>query len=252
MELEFVIIAGIVLVLGTILQSAAGFGFGMFAIPLLILLGRESYEAIAVLSICGTVQTLGGMYALRREINWRLVIGMTIVGGAFLPLGVWTLSHITHLSPDRVRQVFGAIVLLAVIAQWVGRVKSREQLHWGWFALALPISGFMAGMSGMGGPPVVMWIMAHQWSNPKSRVTLWAYFTGLTPFQLFFLHQRFGEPVLDAIATGAVLSPAVLLGLIPGLWLGRHISKPLLRRISYVILLLIALYAIVGPMVWKG
>jgi uncharacterized membrane protein YfcA len=256
MELQFIIAAAVVLVLGSALQSAAGFGFGMFAIPLLILFGARSYEAIAMISMCGTVQTIIGVYTLRRHVHWLQAAGLTLLAGAVLPLGVWTLHGIVAFCPqETIRQIFGAIVLSAVLAQWLWRVRPRDHLHWGWGAGATTLCGFMSGLAGMGGPPVVMWVMAHRWSNQRSRGTLWALFTGLTPFQFFFLTSRFGEDVVIAYRDGLLLSPVMLLGILPGLWIGHQIPKPLLRQISYAILLLISLYAIGQPLVagaWPG
>jgi uncharacterized membrane protein YfcA len=256
MDVQFIIAAAIVLVLGSALQSAAGFGFGMFAIPLLIMLGAESYEAIAMISMCGTVQTVIGVYTLRRHVHWWQVAGMTLLAGAVLPLGVWTLGRIVaHCPQATIRQIFGAIVLCAVLAQWLWRIRPRERLHRGWGVGATTLCGYMSGLAGMGGPPVVMWVMAHRWSNQRSRATLWALFTGLTPFQFLVLTWRFGDDVLYAYRDGAMLSPVMLLGILPGLWIGQRIPKPLLRQISYAILLLISLYAIGQPLLsgaWSG
>jgi len=248
MDLQFIISAGIILILGSILQGAAGFGFGMFAIPLLMLIGQQPYEAIVLLSICGTAQTFTGACTLRKHIDWPMMIRLIIISAAALPFGVWALEAITFLDRDVIRQIFGGLILTVLIIQWVWRIKPQEYLHWAWSILAVVLCGFMAGLSGMGGPPVVMWVMAHRWSNEKSRATLWTLFTGLTPVQLFFHYQRFGEPVLTAIENGALLIPITFLGIIPGLWLGRKIPKPILRRISYIILLIISLYAIGQPL----
>ena len=249
MEFEFVIAVGVVLILGSALQSAAGFAFGMFAIPLLILLGCRSFEAIAIISVCGSVQTIIGLWSLRTHIHWGQAAWMIAIAGAMLPVGGWTLSQIDALKPDQIGQIFGGIVLAALLVQWIWRVRPRDQLWWGWGGAAMVISGFMSGMSGMGGPPAVLWIMAHTWSGERTRTTLWALFTGLTPFQVVFLIHQFGKPVAEAYLDGLMLAPITLLGILPGLWLGRRIPKPLLRQISYVILLLVSLYAIFGPFV---
>ncbi len=250
MEIEFLIITGLVLILGSALQSAVGFGFGLFAIPLLIVLGSESYEAIAIISICGLMQTVIGVYALRHHVNWLQLAGLTALAATFLPLGVWTLHLIVDRCPlGTIRQIFGAIVMIALLTQLLWRVKGHDHLHWAWGVGASTLGGFMSGLSGMGGPPIVMWIMAHKWSNQRSRATLWTLFTGLTPFQFFFLWRQFGNPALEAYGYGALLAPITLLGILPGLWLGHRIPKPLLRRLSYAILLLISLYAILQPIV---
>lgn len=244
----FVAVA-LVMLLGSALQSAAGFGFGMFAIPLLMLLGVPSYEAIAILSVCSFAQTFPGMIALRRHIVWRSLLGPIILAGIFMPVGIWLLRSINLLEPAAVRQIFGCLILLALALHYYGRPTPRERLHPGWGAAAGSTSGLLSGASGMGGPPLIMWIMAHDWSTERSRVSVWVFFTLLTPVQLGALWHRFGEPILEASGAALLVAPAAVIGLVPGLWLGQRIPKALLRRISYVIILLIALYAIVQPFV---
>jgi uncharacterized membrane protein YfcA len=249
MDPVFIIPAAIVLILGSALQSAAGFGFGMFAIPLLILMGVEAPAAIATIAVCGLLQTVIGSFTLRRYVDWVQVAGMTFLAAACIPLGVWALRHVTLLDPSQVRQFFGAIVLTALLVQWLWRIRPRDTLHWAWGVLAAVLCGFLGGLAGMGGPPVVMWIMAHRWSNPRSRATLWTLFTGMAPLQLYFLHDRFGELVASALPAACLLAPICLLGIFPGLWLGARIAKPRLRQISYLIILFISLYAILQPIV---
>jgi hypothetical protein len=109
------------------------------------------------------------------------------------------------------------------------------------------LGGFIGGVAGMGGPPIVMWVHAHDWSNQRSRATLWAYFSGLTPIQLVVLYLKFGPDVVTAVGTAAILAPVMVLGILPGLWLGHRIPKPRLRQISYTIILIISIYAIAEP-----
>jgi len=249
MEIRFIIEVAAVLVFGSALQSAVGFGFGLFAIPLLIILGNKSYEAIAVISICSAVQNLVGAYSLRRHIRWRQILPLMVLAATMVPLGAWLLHRIHNFFPETViRQLFGAIVLLGLLAQWAWRVRPREQLHTGWGVAAAALCGFLAGLSGMGGPPLVMWVMAHRWSNQRSRATLWTLFISLTPFQVLFLSHEFGSEALFAFGRGLLFSPVTLLGILPGLWLGHRFSKPALRKISYLILLLISLYAVLQPL----
>ncbi|HEB60938.1 MAG TPA: sulfite exporter TauE/SafE family protein [Phycisphaeraceae bacterium] len=247
MSLILLLSAVTIVFLGSILQSAAGFAFGMFAIPLLILSGFSAYEAIAIISVCGTVQTIMGLYALRQHIQLKSAITVAATAALFLPPGVLLLSRIQLLEPMRIRQLFGVIVLAALLVQMIWRIKPRTYLHPAWGVVAGSLSGFMSGMSGMGGPPLVIWVMSHTWSTERTKATLWLIFTILTPIQIIMLYLRFGTLAFIAAGTGLALAPVVLLGMIPGMWLGKQIGKPLLRRISYIILLLISVYAIVQP-----
>lgn len=249
MDNQFYILAGLILAFGSTLQCAAGFGYGMFSIPMLIFLGMQPYEAIPVLSMCGLFQTVIGAYLLRKHVNWYQLTIMIFIASACLPVGVWVLDRISLLEPDAVAQVFGLIILVALVIQILWKVTPREKLHKGWCVLAMSMSGFMAGMSGMGGPPAVIWVMAHNWTNERSRATLWTLFAGLTPIQLLVLYYKFGEPVTGAVGTGLLYAPVTVLAMIPGMWIGKKISKQHLRLISYGILFLISVYAICNPVI---
>ncbi|MHC4612804.1 MAG: TSUP family transporter [Planctomycetota bacterium] len=242
-----IITIGIVLALGSMIQSASGFGFGLFTIPLLILIGYRSYEAIVMVSVAAAAHALVGAIVLRRHVCWRRVLAMIALACATQPLGVAVLGVLAEQDRATVRRVFGAIVLLAVLLQVACRVKPRDRLHPGFMVGAMLASGFMGGLSGMGGPPAVLWVMAHRWSNPESRATLWVFFGGTMPVQVTLLWREFGAPVVDAVGLGLAFIPATIIGLLPGLWIGHRISKPRLRTISTVILAAIALYALLSP-----
>jgi len=250
MDLTLIIVACIILVLGSMLQSAAGFAFGMFAIPLLILIGYEPFEAIAMISLCGGIQTVVGVYSLRKHIEWGEVFGLVLISVITVPVGVWALDYLSaRLGDDGVKQVFGVVVSGGVLVAVWGEDWARGYVHRAWGLIAGGLAGFIGGVSGMGGPPVVMWVHAHDWSNQRSRATLWAYFSGLVPLQVFFLYRQFGQGVIDALVVGAMLAPAMILGIIPGLWIGHRIPKARLRQMSFGIIFAISLAAIFEPIV---
>lgn len=234
---------------GSLLQSVAGFGFGMFAIPALMLLGCPPPQAIVIVAICGAVQTISGLITLRRHIVWRQSAWMIALAAICLPLGVWTLGELQHIGQVRIRQVFGALVLLGLIAQWIARVKPRDHVAPAWGVAATAGCGYLAGLAGMGGPPVVIWIMAHRWPPARIRVTLWVLFTGLTPIQLLFFYIRFGDVVAESALQGVAFAPVAALALLPGMWIGRHTPRKRMRQMSFGILAAVSGYAILQPLI---
>jgi uncharacterized membrane protein YfcA len=197
----------VVLALGSMLQSAAGFGFGLFTIPLLILLGCRSYEAIVMVSVAAAAHAVVGVIVLRRHVRWKRILVMIVIACVAMPFGVAVLGVLAEQDRSTVRRVFGAIVLFAVLLQITFRVKLRDRLH------------------------------------PSAMVAA----TLASAVQLTLLWREFGPPVVDAAGLGLAYIPATLVGLLPGLWIGHHISKPRLRTISTIILLAIALYALLAP-----
>lgn len=236
-----------VLAVGCMIQSAAGFGFALFTVPLLVVLGCQSYEAIVLVSVAASAQAVVGVTLLRKHVHWGRVLAMVTLASVTIPLGVAVLALLADQDRSTMRRVLGFIVLLALLLQLGLRFEPRDRLPPAAMVVAMAASGFMGGLSGMSGPPAVLWVMAHRWSNRESRATLWAFFGGTTPVQLLLLWREFGEPVVDAAGLAVMLVPVTVLGLLPGLWIGHRIPKSRLRALSIVILAAIAFYAILRP-----
>ena len=105
-------------------------------------------------------------------------------------------------------------------------------------------AGLAGGLTGAPGAPIVIWVMAHNWSNQRSRGSMWAIFLvfGSTLFLLLCL--SFGWRVLATVPPAVLLIPIAVIGSHVGLKLGNLISKKYLRRIAFVLLLLVAASAI--------
>jgi len=99
----------------------------------------------------------------------------------------------------------------------------------------------------MGGPFIVLWVMAHRWSNQQMRGYMAASICGIIPFQVFLLFHQFGSGVLTAALLGLIFMPTALLGTSAGLWIGDRIPRKGLRRIAAGLLIIIAATAILHP-----
>ena len=244
---QIVLIAGI-LALGVVLQGAVGFGSGMFAVPLMVLSGVDLPVAISVLLAAVTMQTAYGTWHYRHHVPWRVTIEMTLSRYLTLPLGVYTLTFLADAGRDRAKQMLGIVLLAVVLVQLVVRVRPQQHLHAGWTPLAGMLSGFMAGAFGMGGPPLVLWTMAHDWPSRKSRAFLWSTFLLVMPLQLGLLAFAFSWPAVNAFIIGLALSPLIIIAAMAGSWLGDLLDRHRLRIIAFSFLVLIAISAILAPL----
>jgi len=236
-----------VLFFSSVVQGAVGFAAGLFGIPLLMLTGVSFPDAVAISLVAAAPQNIIPAWQLRHEIDYRRALRPMLIRYALLPLGVCVLWLVGHGSKDAASQIVGVIVLLVVAAQRALHVSPQERLHIGWEWLAFGLGGFLLGFCGMGGPPMVLWVLAHDWSMNRARAFLFYIFaTGLIP-QAVLLWLFFGTEVVDAMLLSAAALPVVLLGLWCGLILSRQIPDQLLKRASVVVLVLIAIGAISMP-----
>jgi uncharacterized membrane protein YfcA len=237
----------LVLFASSVVQGAVGFAAGLFGIPLLVLCGVSFPDAVAITLVAAAPQNIIPAWQLRREIDFRRALRPMLIRFAFLPLGVFFLYLIGRENKDAASQLVGVIVLAIVAVQRAWRVHPQPRLHPGWEWLAFSLGGFLLGLCGMGGPPMVLWVLAHDWSMNRGRAFLFFIFaTGLIP-QALLLWLFFGESMLDAMLLGALALPPVLVGLWCGLYLSRLVPDQMLRRMSVALLVLVAGSAIIMP-----
>ncbi|MFW6146145.1 MAG: TSUP family transporter [Planctomycetota bacterium] len=235
------------LMFASVVQSSVGFGMGLVAIPTLVWLGFDLVEAIAITMTGSFVTSLISVHSLRRDVPWRpvgLCVSLRTVG---LLAGIVALWYLDGLDTARVKQVLGVVLAVVVLGQWLWRVRPRERIGWGWTLPAFLISGVMAGAVGMGGPPLVLWVMAHNWSAKRTRAFTLCSFLVLQPVMMALLVATFGAAAFRAILAGTIGVPALFLGTAVGLRLGRRISRSLLQKLAFTLLLLLALSSALSP-----
>jgi len=230
-----------VLCLGIFVQSAAGFAAGLLSIPVLMWLGNPIPEAQTALLIATIPQNLWGLWTLRGSVELSTVAWPGVTRIAFVPLGLACLQMLEAYSFETLRQMVGGAVLTVTLIIILFHPTPKPKLHPSWACMAFPLSGFLQGLVGMGGPPIVFWVQAHDWDTRRSRAFLFSIFLiSLFP-ALGFLYARFGirivEPALMAITTTPLLLFSTFVGLKVGTWLGRD----RLRIVTLGLLLIIGL-----------
>ena len=227
-----------------------GFGLGLFSVPLLVWVGAPLSVAVATMSICSFSQSLLASVALRKSIRWKEVLWANGLRWLFMPLGVWMLLHIETLSREQIKQIIGGVLLAVLLTRVCLRVTPRNSIHplWGWFAFST--SGILNGMVGMGGPPLVLWLMAHGWSTREFRAFTQTVFTLGIPFQLTVLAWMSPVPILGDMGWAVLYIPLVLGTGLLGVRLGNLFSKDLLRRLALTLLFATSIMAMAEPL-WK-
>jgi uncharacterized membrane protein YfcA len=243
------LLVSLILFFSSVVQGAVGFAAGLFGIPLLMLTGISLPDAVAISIVASAVQNLVAAWQLRRDIDFRLAWRPTLIRLATLPLGAWALSLLGPENKDLASQTVGVVVLAIVAVQSALRIEPREKLHAAWEWIAFSFGGFLLGLCGMGGPPMVLWVMAHNWPMNRARGLLYFLFVTGVPPQALLMWLLFGNQILGAMLLGLIMLPAILAGLYLGLWLSRLMSDRVLRGLSWVMLVLIAFSAILMPYV---
>ena len=200
MPLELIAACAVVMA-GAILQGSVGFGLGMLAAPLLVLIDPSLVPAPLLLAALAL--TLLVAFSERASIDLKGV-GWALVGrvpGTFI--GAATLAV---ASQDATTVLVGIIVFVAIglIGSGVNLSRTPRVLFF-----AGTLSGFMGTTTSIGGPPIAA--LYHNAPGAEMRGTMASFFVvGLiVSLSALAFVGRFG---LDEIYAGAFLLPGVLAG----------------------------------------
>jgi uncharacterized membrane protein YfcA len=244
-------LSGLVLFAAAVIQGAAGLGYALFATPMLIWAGIPLDQVVVMVAVGSMIQCATGVRHLSESVPWRPALLATALRLIFVLVGVSILKRLILLDPVRLRLSIGCLLCLLVAVQYFWRPHPVHRVHPGWTFFAFSSSGLLAGMTGMGGPPLALWVMAHNWSQEKTRGFFFATFLTFIPLQLIMLFLTPGlGPLGKALLTAVAFSPLILLGSYIGLAAGKRISKKRLCDLIYICLLVSGVSAVVSA--WQA
>jgi len=245
---DLILRIAIVLFVGGFIQSSAGFGFGLFALPLLLFLKLQLQEAVIMVVIGSAIQKIMGIRYFRKVINLREISPLIVSGLAGLPIGLYLMFRVSGLQQSSIKQLIGFLIIFMLIFRWSKLIKSVIRVKAMWTYIAGFLSGILNGFANIGGPPVVLWVLAQNWENRKMRATIISFSLFFVPFQITIMIIIFGRTLYSPLFYSLVLSPSVLIGSWSGLKFGDRFSKKILERYMEFLLLLIALVSVLRPL----
>ena len=242
-------VVGLIMLFDSVVQGAVGFGSGLLGVPLLVLCGFSIPEAATINLVSTSVQNATGAWQLRSHLDPPELILPVAVRFLAIPCGTYLAFLVDqNLDPAQAKQIIGLILLVTIALLWGSRVTPREQLHRNWQILAFSTSGLLMGFATIGGAPMVLYVNALSWTANKSRAFLFFCSAVALPVVAVAFWVEHGKKILPAAFAALLLLPLVLGGLCLGLRLGNRLSKPLFRRLTYLLVLLVALGAIAVPL----
>ena len=248
-SLSITIPIGLIIFAAAFIQSAAGFGYGIVAIPLLTAFCLVPEIALPLSATTAVAQSLYGVIRFRKKIRFREVLVYSVYCNSGMILGVLALRALTRFNQDLFSLVIGILLLLVLAVRMFLKPVPRDSVSWYWGFSALFVGGFICGIAGIGGPIIVIWILAHKWENLRVRTTLWSVFLFMTSFQIFMYIFIFGSPAFRGFISGLALIPVVLAASFVGILFGNSLSSRKLAAVITAIVMLTAVYSIVKPLI---
>jgi uncharacterized protein len=223
----------------SVLRGFTGFGFGLAAVPLLTI----ALPPTRVVPFVTVLQLLVGLLGLRsawRIADWRAVLGL---GPGFVlgvPLGLLVL---TELPANGVRLAIGLLIAVSVVVLWRRVQLPPRPSRRVTFAAGL-VSGVMNGLASMGGPPVVVYLLAlsHEAAVVRASSIVYFLFAAVVtaiPMAVQGLVDR------EVLLWSAASIPVLLLGSALGSWAFRR-ARPHYHRLTTLVVLSLLAVALIS------
>ena len=225
-----------------LVRGFSGFGSGLIYLPLA---GQvlSPFQAITTIVI---FDLIGPLPIIRRAIRdcethdlLRLITGLIIA----LPIGLFTL---TLVAPEVFRYTV-SFVALFVVGCLVFGFRYRGQLTPALIYGTGGLSGFLQGVAGIPGPPVILLYMASSLPTQVIRANMFLFLL-LTDVVLLPALALFGRLDVSSVMLGLLLILPNLAGSLTGSWLFRPAYEQVYRGVAYAI---IAASAISGLPIWE-
>jgi uncharacterized membrane protein YfcA len=234
------IVAALTAFAAGLMRGFAGFGSAMLMAPIFAVLMGPAHMVPIVVSLelpMGAMLFAGS----RRQVEWGFVAPMSAIAMLAMPLGIWLLvTADTQVLTKAISLI--VLVFVGVLALgWRYRGPRPLPLTLGIGAL----SGAMMATSSVGGPPVLLYMLAAEHPAQKIRANIVAYFF-VTTFALVALVIAASPSALAAVIDALVLLPVILTGSWIGSRLAGKAADQLYRRIAYVFLAAAAIFGLVG------
>ncbi|MEV4563754.1 sulfite exporter TauE/SafE family protein [Nonomuraea sp. NPDC049419] len=218
------IVGGLAVFVGAIVQGAVGFGLGLVAAPLLTLLAPDLMPgAVQVVNMTLPLFTLAMEW---RRVDWG-GLGFAVLGR--LPGSALGAVIVVYVSVY-MRGVFVAVMVLVAVALTARALSVPRN------AVTITSAGFVSGVTGtatgIGGPPIAL-VYQHA-KGPQIRATL-AMFFFLSAVQSLAILALVDELPSAALMVGGALIVPMLLGFLVSGPLRRYLDGGKVRTAVLVV-----------------
>lgn len=227
------ILVTLIIFFAALVQGIMGFGAALIAMPLLVaLLGIKT--AVPAFALIGTMTTFFNALRLRRHATPGDLVQLALPALVGIPLGIWLLARV---DGDVVTHTLG-IILIAYATFALTGTTLPELHHRVWAYLIGFTSGVLTGAYNTGGPPVVVYATARQWSADRFRANLQSYFL-LSGIIVVVLHGFAGHLTPSVWRYALFAIPALLLGQLIGVRICHYLDAQLFRKLVLLFLLIL-------------
>jgi uncharacterized membrane protein YfcA len=223
---------------GGIIRGITGFGGSLVMTPALSLLFAPQLviPTVMLLEAFVAAPTLG---EAMRKARFKVIGPICLAAFATVPLGGYVL---VNTDPQVLRRwIAGIVILFSLMLLKNVRYCAQRRMS---TSIALgALSGVLVGGTGIGAPPVILYLLSGPDPIEQTRANLMLVVTALSVAALVMLWSR-GLLQLRGPVSVLTLGPCFYVGILVGARLFRRFSEQRFRRFTLLLLIVVAIAAL--------
>lgn len=228
-------LAGLIFFLAGLIQGVTGFGAGLVAIPLLLLI-IDVKIAVPLVMLNNVLMTSYLSFTFRSVMDWKKIYPLLVGTIPGIIIGSKCLAVIdAHL----VRIFLGILLISYSLYNLFAQPRPLAMPKYIGYIAGL-LTGFITGIVSAGGPPVIIYTTLTNWSKDQIKATLAGFFICNSTFTVM-VNALSGMTTRLTLQYCVVTMPLIVLGA----YLGSHLTDKINRRtylkIIYTFLIIMGL-----------
>ncbi|MCF0150512.1 MAG: sulfite exporter TauE/SafE family protein [Firmicutes bacterium] len=207
-------------ILGGIIQSTTGFGFGIFVMmffPMFLLIPKAS----ALSSLISILQSFTMFMKYRKSADLKLCLVPAVF---YVASATFCINSVSGMDMTKLKAVFGLFLIVIAIYFIFFSDKLKIKANLVSAMICGTVSGIASGLFGIGGPPMVIYMLAATDSDKEKY---------LGTLQLFFVLTNIYNNALRFI--NGIITTDILMLVIPGvcgMLIGAAAGSKIIDRIN--------------------
>lgn len=225
--------------LGGLMLGYTGWGGALVSMPLLVLFFGP-IEALAIMNIGVLVLTAHLFPSAARKTDWQIMTPLLIATVICAPIGSWFLFF---LDPELIRRIVGVIIISSSVLILLGW-RYRGPQGSGPAAATGAIAGLINGFIGLGGPPMVIYLMAIDKSAEVQRACILVCMAVVSAV-IFITLAISGVFTSETVFRGLLTTPLQWAGGALGAWLFVKVPANIFKKFSLVALVCLGVSVVI-------
>ncbi|MFV0498902.1 MAG: sulfite exporter TauE/SafE family protein [Bacilli bacterium] len=232
----------LIIIICSIIQGFCGFGFSLVLIPLLACF-LPLHQIIYLNVIFSFLLNLSLFIKIRKYAKLRSLLPLISVAIIFTIVGAWFTGSVNE---KYLKIVLGFILILSSLINLL-HIEIKFHVYQRYYLLVGLVCGILNGISGVGGPPLILFFSNLKMDKLVYKATLNTIFLSLNVVALIS-YTSFDYLSLDIIKLGLIYGVVVIMGAYIGLWISNRVKEQQFKLFVTVAILLMGIFMIVGEL----